>query len=99
GREDRERLREPGARLRVAALDAARRHVVDLGGRQEDGVEQLPVLLVDRLRVPDQEVVDLDAVRDLLEREGHRFFLPSLTTTSASRAAPPRGICRDFVRL
>ena len=64
-REGRERLREPRAHFGILARDATGRGVVDVGVGQEAGVEQIPVLGVDRARVAHQQVVDLDPIGEL----------------------------------
>src|SRR4029077_13192487 len=62
-------LLEPAPNLFVRADLAARvGRVVDVRVVGEDGVEQGPVLGVDRPSVADDDVMDLGAIRELLRR-------------------------------
>jgi len=68
-REVRQHLLEPGLHLREATVDAPADPVVDVGVGGEHPVEVVEALLVDRRRVVDQQLLNLEAVGDLVE--GH----------------------------
>src|ERR1700731_1594381 len=68
-REVRQHLGQPGLDLRVLALDAAHRAVVDVGVGREHAVEVIEAPLIDRRRVVDQQLLDFQPVRDLLQAQ------------------------------
>jgi hypothetical protein len=74
-REDRHRLLEPGANFLHAAGRAAEGAVIDERIGREAGLPEIPVLAVDADGVARQQVVDLDAIGELLERERHARLL------------------------
>jgi hypothetical protein len=55
----------------INALARARADVVDHGVPGVYGSVCVPVALVDRVAVADEQLLDLEAVGDLLVREGH----------------------------
>ncbi len=66
-------------------LRAAHRRVVDEGVGREDVVELVPTPEVDRVAVRDQQVLDLQAVGDLLEAAHGQ----SMADPPRSPGAPP----------
>src|ERR1700731_828649 len=67
--EIRQHLGQPGLDLRVLAPDPAKRAVVDVGAGREHAVKGIEAPPSDRRRVVDQQLLDFEPVRDLLQAQ------------------------------
>src|SRR5581483_10000473 len=90
GREVGHHLGQPLGHLVGAAAHPAGLGVVDDGVRREQALVQRPVLPVHRHAVLDGQVLQLQPVRDLLQRQCHRG--PSLTRSGSYRAYHHRSV-------